>query len=105
MQNPYKPAKCRLPDLFGQLFKVGVPSRVLLLRVPHHIGDMKRDPSLENYPYETRQNHVDSESPALQALLAPEMRAQAVFLLPLGAYRRFPGALVLGGLGFRVYRV
>ena len=26
-------------------------SRVLLLRVPHYIGDLKRDPDLESYPH------------------------------------------------------
>ena len=27
-----------------------VPFRVLFIRVPYYIGDLKRDPNLENYP-------------------------------------------------------
>ena len=29
-------------------FLLGVP----FIRVPHYIGDLKRDPSVENYPYQ-----------------------------------------------------
>ena len=31
--------------------RVPVPFRVLFIRVPYYIGDLKGDPSLENYPY------------------------------------------------------
>ena len=27
-----------------------VPFRLLFIRVPYYIGDLKRDPNLENYP-------------------------------------------------------
>ena len=30
---------------------IRVPFRVLIIRVPHYIGDLKWDPNLENYPY------------------------------------------------------
>ena len=33
------------------VFQIRVPFRVFFIRVPYHIGDLKRDPSLENYPY------------------------------------------------------
>ena len=32
-------------------FENRVPFRVLFIRVPNYIGDPKRDPNLENYPY------------------------------------------------------
>ena len=28
-----------------------MPSRILFIGVPHYIGDLKRDPNLENYTY------------------------------------------------------
>ena len=31
-------------------FKIRVPFRVRLIRVPYYIGDLKRDPNSENYP-------------------------------------------------------
>ena len=31
--------------------KSSVPFGVLVIRVPYYIGDPKRDPNLENYPY------------------------------------------------------
>ena len=34
----------------GYFFPVRVPFRVLCTRVPYYIGDLKRDPDLENYP-------------------------------------------------------
>ena len=36
------------------VFKIGLPFKVVfcLIRVPHFFGgDLKRDPTLENYPY------------------------------------------------------
>ena len=32
---------------------IGVPERVLFIRVPYYIWDLKRDASLENYSYYT----------------------------------------------------
>ena len=32
------------------VLKNRVPFRVLLIRVPYYIGDLKGDPNLENYP-------------------------------------------------------
>ena len=33
------------------VFKMRVPFRVVIIRVPYYIGDLKRDPNLESYPY------------------------------------------------------
>ena len=32
------------------VLEISVPFRVLLVRVPYCFGDLKRDPTLENYP-------------------------------------------------------
>ena len=45
-------------DVCGELSKVGSPFRIHFVRVPYCIGDLKRDPKLENYPY-TR-NPIDT---------------------------------------------
>ena len=34
------------------VFQNRVPSRVVLIRVPYYIGDLKKDPNLESYPCE-----------------------------------------------------
>ena len=34
-----------------KVFNVRVPFKVLFIRVPCYIGDLERDPNLENYPY------------------------------------------------------
>ena len=36
----------------GSFLKLGVPFRVLLIRVLHYFGDLKGHPNLENYPHE-----------------------------------------------------
>ena len=33
------------------VFKMRVPFRVVIIRVPYYIVDLKRDPNLESYPY------------------------------------------------------
>ena len=33
------------------LQNLGSPFHVLLIRVPYYIGDLERDPNLENYPF------------------------------------------------------
>ena len=36
----------------GSSLKLGLLLGVMFMRVPSHIGDLKRDPNLENYSYE-----------------------------------------------------
>ena len=40
-----------VPQTIWVVIKIRVPFRVLFIRVPYYIGDQKRDPNLENYPY------------------------------------------------------
>ena len=37
---------------YGQFSKLGSLLRILFRRVPYDIGNRKRDPDLENYPYD-----------------------------------------------------
>ena len=37
--------------VYGSISKFESLLRVLFIRVPYYIGDLERDPNLENYPY------------------------------------------------------
>ena len=40
------------PEAYGQFSKLGSLLGPFLIRVPYYTGDLKRDPNLENYPYD-----------------------------------------------------
>ena len=35
---------------------------VLFIRVPYYLGDLKRDPNLDNYPYKSSKRHHKGSS-------------------------------------------
>ena len=39
------------------VLEIRVPFRVLFISLPYYIGDLNRNPNLENYPYEFRGDH------------------------------------------------
>ena len=47
--------------VYGWFSKLGSLLGVLFARVPYYIGDLKRDPNLENYPYKFLS--MDTETP------------------------------------------
>ena len=40
-----------MPASTWVVLKIRVPFRVLLMRVPHYVGDLKSEPNWENYPH------------------------------------------------------
>ena len=48
-------------SLFGSFF---------FIRVPYSIGDLKRDPNSENYPYRVSQTQAETQPPLLFSLAA-----------------------------------
>ena len=55
----------------GSSLKLGSQFRVLFIRVPYYIGDMKRDPNSENYPYRSQSLGIEMVSIPIGSTVAP----------------------------------
>ena len=83
------------------------PFRVLFIRVPYYIGDLERDPNLENYPYRSLWEPYFNKRPSLRLARkeAPNGESQGVVRPRLvDEIRRAAMLKETTGGEFRVYK-